>query len=259
MQRDIYNMKYAIIADVHANPQALEKVLVDSARYGVEKVICAGDVVGYGPDPVGAIRILRDRGVTVVMGNHDAAVAGWRDTGDMIGHARDTDALHHDELGAADLAWIRSLPYVYADENIAVAHANFVSPQMMEYVHDQTDARQSLVYRDERMLFVGHTHEDALFALNFVPCESNPAVHHIDCRQVEPRDFRTVGEWRYLVNVGTVGYPRVKDYSSYVLYDSATGDLLFRRMAFDFAGYVSALRAKSMPVPSWLQSSLARC
>ena len=245
-------MKYAIISDVHANPTALEKVLADSARYGVEKVVCAGDVVGYGPDPVETIRILREKGVTVVMGNHDAVVAGWRDSGDMIGHARDTDALHHDELGADDLAWLGSLPYVYADDNIAVAHANFVNPEMMEYVRTPIDARQSLVYRDERMLFVGHTHQDALYALNFAPCDSNPVVHHIECREFEPRDFRTVGDWRYLVNVGTVGYPRVKDYSSYALYDSATGDLLFRRLAFDFAEYVSALRAKSMPVPGWL-------
>ena len=245
-------MKYAIISDVHANPAALEKVLADSARYGVEKVICAGDVVGYGPDPVGAIRILRERGVTVVMGNHDAAVAGWRDTDGMIGHARDTDEMHRAALDADDLAWLKALPYVYEDENLAVAHANFVNPEMMEYIHDQVDARHSLVYRDERMLFVGHTHLEALFALNFGPCDTNPSLHHIDCRQVEPRDFRTVGEWRYLVNVGSVGYPRVKDYSSYALYDSATGDLLFRRLAFDFAGYVSALRAKSMPVPGWL-------
>ena len=84
-------MKYAIISDVHANPKALERVLEDSARYGAEKIVCAGDVVGYGPDPVVAIGTLRDRGVTVVMGNHDASVAGWRDTGDMIGHVRDTD------------------------------------------------------------------------------------------------------------------------------------------------------------------------
>ena len=69
-------MKYAIISDIHANPVALEKVLSDSARYGVEKVICAGDVVGYGPDPVGTIRILRESNIPVVMGNHDAAVAG---------------------------------------------------------------------------------------------------------------------------------------------------------------------------------------
>ena len=69
------------------------------------------------------------------MGNHDAAVAGRRDTDDMIDSARDTDAMHHDELGADDLAWLGSLPYVYADDNIAVAHANFVNPDMMESFH----------------------------------------------------------------------------------------------------------------------------
>jgi predicted phosphodiesterase len=45
-------MKYAIISDIHANPAALEKVLADSVRYGVGKIVCAGDLVGYGPDPI---------------------------------------------------------------------------------------------------------------------------------------------------------------------------------------------------------------
>ena len=49
-------MKYAIISDIHANLAALERVLADAERCGTEKVVCAGDVVGYGPDPVGAIR-----------------------------------------------------------------------------------------------------------------------------------------------------------------------------------------------------------
>ena len=42
-------MKYAIISDIHANPAALERVLADAERCGAEKVVCAGDVVGYGP------------------------------------------------------------------------------------------------------------------------------------------------------------------------------------------------------------------
>ena len=62
-----------------------------------------------------------------------------------------------------------------------------------------------------------------------------------------------VEDWRYLVNIGSVGYPRVKDYSSYVLFDSATGDVLFRKVEFDFAGYKAALRAKSIPVPPWME------
>ena len=42
-------MKYAIISDIHANPAALERVLADAKQFGAEKVVCAGDVVGYGP------------------------------------------------------------------------------------------------------------------------------------------------------------------------------------------------------------------
>ena len=62
-------------AESPARPAALEKVLVDAERCGAEKVVCAGDVVGCGPDPTGAIRILRERGIPTVMGNHAAAVS----------------------------------------------------------------------------------------------------------------------------------------------------------------------------------------
>ena len=43
-------MRYAIISDVHANAAALRAVLVDAQDLNAEKVICLGDVVGYGPD-----------------------------------------------------------------------------------------------------------------------------------------------------------------------------------------------------------------
>ena len=45
----------------------------------------------------------------------------------------------------------------------------------------------------------------------------------------------------------------VKNYLSYVIFDSTTGDVLFRRVEFDFAGYKSALRAKSIPIPPWME------
>ena len=70
-------MKYAIISDIHANPPALERVLADAERCGAEKVVCAGDVVDYGPDPAGAIRILRERGIECAIETHDAAVVGF--------------------------------------------------------------------------------------------------------------------------------------------------------------------------------------
>jgi predicted phosphodiesterase len=240
-------MRYAIISDIHANPAALEKVLADSARYGVEKIVCAGDLVGYGPDPTRVVRIVRECGIVAVMGNHDAAVVGLRSIDGMIGHALDASMRHRAELSKDDLDWLGSLPYVYEDGVIAVAHANFENPVAMGYVNDRLDAQRSFFRREERMLFVGHTHVEALYAFGF---DSDPRFP--DCKAHEPSDFKAVDGWRYLINVGSVGYPRARPYSTYALYNSETGDILFRNLEFDFEGYKAALRAKSIPVPGWM-------
>jgi predicted phosphodiesterase len=51
-------MRYAIISDVHANEAALRSVLMDAADARVDKIICLGDVLGYGPDPVAALELI---------------------------------------------------------------------------------------------------------------------------------------------------------------------------------------------------------
>ena len=241
-------MKYAIISDIHANPAALERVLADAESCGAEQIICAGDVVGYGYDPAVVIRILRERGIPTVMGNHDAAVVGWRDTDDMIGSAKEGTSRHRKELCEDDLDWLKSLPYVYEGGGFAVAHANFRAPEGMDYVHTRLEARDSIFSRDEKILFVGHTHVEALYRVGFV---SDP--HYPDSEQLEPHDFKMEDWWQYLVNVGSVGYPRVKNYSSYVVFDSATGEVQFHKVEFDFSGYKAALRAKSIPIPPWME------
>ena len=241
-------MKFAIISDVHANPMALERVLADAEQRGVEQVVCAGDVVGYGPYPSETIRILRDREIPTLMGNHDRAVAEYVGTGNMIGSAADGVARHRAELGEDDLAWLRSLSYVYPGDGFEVAHASFCpSPMSMGYVHDRLAARDSLFNGREERQFIGQTHLEALFRMGFV---SDP--HYPDSEQLEPHDFKMEDKWMYVINVGSVGYPRVKPYSSYVIFDSATGEVQFRRVEFDFAGYKAALRQKAIPLAPWM-------
>ena len=242
-------MKVAIMSDVHANPTALERVLADAEQCGVEQVVCAGDVVGYGPYPSETIRILREREIPTVMGNHDRAVAEYVGTGHMIGSAQDGVARHRAELGEDDLAWLRSLPYVYLGDGFEVAHASFCpSPMSMGYVHDRLAARDSLFNGRERVQIIGHTHLEALFRVGFV---SDP--HYPDSEQLEPHDFKMEDKWMYVINVGSVGYPRVKPYSSYVIFDTATGEVQFRKVEFDFAGYKAALQAKSIPIPPFIE------
>jgi predicted phosphodiesterase len=54
-------MRYAILADIHANLHAFNAVLEDMAdRGGVDEIWCLGDVVGYGPHPCQCIDLLRE-------------------------------------------------------------------------------------------------------------------------------------------------------------------------------------------------------
>ena len=245
-------MKYAILSDIHANSTALEKVLADAESCGADKIICAGDVVGYGPDPAGVIRILREREIPTVMGNHDAAVAGFRDTGDMIGFAKHGVDRHRQELSLDDLNWLESLPYVYEGDGFAVAHANFKNPENMDYIQYKIDARDSLTRREEEILFVGHTHAPAVFTLGFVSDPDFP-----DCWQKDREcDFEMEKNHQYLVNAGSVGYPRVKPCSMYVLFDSIGKEVKFREVEFNFYGYADALKAKGISIPCWVEDQL---
>lgn len=240
-------MLYGIISDIHANPSALIRVLEECEHLGVERIICAGDVVGYGPDPVMTIRILRERAIPTVMGNHDAAVAGLRDESTMIGVGQAAVIRHRAEIGDDDMAWLKTLPYVYEGDGFAVAHASFLCPERMSYVLDRADARDSFVHRSERLLFVGHTHVEALFGFGIASDPKFP-----ECVQIEPRDFRALDGWQYLMNVGSIGYPRSRPYSSFVTLDSCSGTVRYHHVPFDFKEYTTALMSRSLAIPPWM-------
>jgi predicted phosphodiesterase len=69
-------MRYAILADIHSNLEALKSVIKDIGSQSVDRIFCAGDIVGYGPHPDECVRSIKDMGAVSVLGNHDAVVVG---------------------------------------------------------------------------------------------------------------------------------------------------------------------------------------
>ncbi|PRP98077.1 phosphodiesterase [Enhygromyxa salina] len=63
--------RVAFISDLHANLVALDGVLADIDRLGVDEIICLGDIVDLGPQPVELLERLHERGVRCIRGNHD--------------------------------------------------------------------------------------------------------------------------------------------------------------------------------------------
>ena len=67
-------MLEAIISDVHGNLAALEAVLEDIAHLKVDRTVCLGDVVGYGPRPTECARLVMEQCEFALLGNHEFAL-----------------------------------------------------------------------------------------------------------------------------------------------------------------------------------------
>ncbi|MHB1653581.1 MAG: metallophosphoesterase family protein [Desulfitobacteriaceae bacterium] len=73
-------MRLGIISDIHANYEALDRVLAALNEEKVDQVICLGDLVDFGPSPREVLHRIQKESITVVKGNHDAAVIQYDST-----------------------------------------------------------------------------------------------------------------------------------------------------------------------------------
>ncbi len=64
-------MKIGIIADIHGEIAALHRALTLLERHAVDHIICAGDLIDRGPDGDAVVRLIRERNIPCVQGNHD--------------------------------------------------------------------------------------------------------------------------------------------------------------------------------------------
>ena len=218
-------MIYAVISDLHANLQALDAVLADARTQGAERVVCLGDVVGYGPLPSETLARLRTVAATVLAGNHDDAVAGRGGIDDFIDLAADAARRHREALSAEDLAFLGSLPYTGKIEGAELAHGDFTAPEQFNYIDSADAAGANFAASDSPLLFVGHTHVPLIHLTG-----ASGTVY-----EIPPQDFTLEEGKRYIVNPGSVGYPREsggKCLSSYVLYDSGERTICFRFLPF---------------------------
>ena len=242
-------MKYAIISDIHANLTALQNVLADAKAHGAEKIVCLGDVVGYGPLPAETVALARKECFVVLAGNHDDAVSGRGDASTFVDFAKEAVARHRAALSQEDVEWLKSLPYACTLDKAVAAHGDVFDPPKFYYILDENGAEANFAKTDARLVFVGHTNEPAIFLTGH-----SGAVY-----KTHPQDFTIEDHKRYIVNPGSVGYPRDsggKCFSSYVLYDSADGTVVFRYLPFQVSSVMQRGMAK-MTIGKWLLAAIA--
>ncbi|NQT94761.1 MAG: metallophosphoesterase family protein [Lentisphaerae bacterium] len=225
-------MRLAVVSDLHANLQAWNAVLLDIRSLKVDRIVCLGDIVGYGPDPVKVLESVHANINHFVLGNHDAAVSGQMDDSLFNDDARNIIAWTRERVGENAASFLRTLPLSLDAKMFRCTHGEFSEPGAFNYIIDPADAMASWKTVDHPLLFVGHTHDPAIFLLG--PSGTPHAV--------EPQDFEIETEKRYIVNVGSVGQPRDGDARAcYCVHDTRARTVCWRRVPFDIDAYRDAL------------------
>ncbi len=221
-------MRVAFVSDIHANRQAWNAVLLDLRAERVDRIVCLGDIVGYGPSPAEVFESAHASIHDCLLGNHDAAFCGKLDDALFSDEARLALAWSRKRLGRAAAAFCASMPLALAGPGFRCAHGDFSAPGQFHYVQEAADALPSWRAVPEPLLFLGHTHRSALFVIG---ASGTPHL-------LAPQDFALEPGKRYLVNPGSVGLPREADpRAAYCIYDDAVHAVFFRRVPFDLDGF----------------------
>ena len=241
-------MRYAIISDVHANEAALRAVLMDAEDARADKIICLGDVLGYGPDPVAALELVYRRAHVCLAGNHDDAVSRRFPTEDFTDFAAAAVERHRKALSQEAIDWLRGLPYICEYDDFACTHGDFSDPKHFNYILEPQDAMPSWEERSEQLLFVGHTHQPGIFVIG------GSGTPHL----LNGADFTLEDGKRYIVNPGSVGYPRSGACrSSYCIYDDQSRTVFFRTLPFDLDSYAAKMHGQGLNEAPWMLARAA--
>jgi len=229
-------MKYAIIADIHGNLEALGTVLEDIKAQNITQIVCLGDVVGYNANPKECLKIVQDLNIPCVKGNHDEYCSSEDHLEGFNPHAAEAVHWTRNQLTVEDRQWLRDLKYSRMVANFTIVHATLDAPQRWGYVFDKLAAAASFPYQNTQVCFFGHTHVPVAFMRDSIVRGGTYSKFKIDPTK------------KYFVNVGAVGQPRDNNpKAAYVVFDTDAGTIELRRLDYDIPTTQEKIRAAGLP------------
>ncbi len=137
-------MKLGIISDIHGDRTALKTALERFEQvHQVEQVLCAGDLMGSDSGTAGVVRLVRERRIVTVRGNHDDC---------------------HSELTREDAHFLKALPMDWegtcGGRRIFMCHGKPGNNIWGLYRDHLSDALLNMMLRslNADVLVTGHTH-----------------------------------------------------------------------------------------------------
>jgi predicted phosphodiesterase len=208
-------MKFAIISDIHSNLEALEVALSQIKKIGFDEIICLGDIIGYGPNPIECIDMIFSCTNKIIRGNHEESLLNV------------TYLFRMSEIAREAIIWTKKiLPIFYIDklkqlkksiemEDVLFCHSTPSEYDDWNYIRNQSDAKPYLDDLQQKICFIGHSHIPDTFW-----SEINPMIGKNTKR---------------IINVGSVGQPRDKDARlSFGIFDTEICEYKNYRFEYNF-------------------------
>lgn len=230
-------MKIAIISDVHGNAEALHAVMNDMNNLRIEKILCLGDMVGYGAYSSTCVEWIREISADIVCGNHEEVLC--RPT-EEIEAEMDEEALAsikyaRNRMSREKMVFLRSLPRIIISPELGftLAHDSVATERRGVYIDSENLLKQELTGCITHLCFLGHTHTPFVYG-----SASGFLNHKKGLLRLSPKE-------RYVINVGSVGQSRDGDCRAcYGILESGEKETTFsiRRIVYNIDATIDAMR-----------------
>jgi diadenosine tetraphosphatase ApaH/serine/threonine PP2A family protein phosphatase len=231
--------RVAVLSDVHANLPALNAVLEDIERAGVDARWCLGDLVGYGAQPDQCVAVAREACDLCLIGNHDLVVVGKLDIEEFSMNAAIAATWTRENIARESLDYLSTLSPSDESNPVGLYHASPRDP-VWEYVLSTLQASACMDTMGPRIGAVGHSH----VALHFsrgdngsAAGEQAPAGTTVDLSS---------GDW--ILNPGGVGQPRDGDpRAAWLLLDLGELTATWHRVEYPIEEAARAIQQAGLP------------
>lgn len=232
-------MLIAIFSDIHSNLESLE-VFVNQTYGNVDRYVCLGDVIGYGPDPRICLSIVRNicGNDFVIRGNHERAVIDKKQIKNFNYIAAEAVIWTIFNLPESDIEYIKEWSEVIDFREFIFVHGSIIDPD--EYIVSRSTAReniQRLKKLKKKILFFGHTHLPVIWTEEgaYLPTGKEETI-------------KLSKDQTILINPGSIGQPRDNNpLGSYIIFDTEEYSVTFKRFEYDIEKTYKKIIERGLP------------
>ncbi|MEJ2658840.1 MAG: metallophosphoesterase family protein [Desulfobacterales bacterium] len=230
----------AVISDIHGNLEAFKQVLINIDGSDVDRIVCLGDIIGYGPEPEQVVTMINDHHIPSILGNHELAVIDQNYLTWFNPLARRSLLKTIGLLSKKAIHYISKLkPFMIYDEYRFVHGFPPDSPTTYLFQIAEDELLRTFKQMKEKICFVGHTHRLEIINFNGTSVTRSPLTRSI---------VNLNRANRYIVNIGSVGQPRDGDnHAKYIILDTEKNNIEVKCISYDIASVVNKIIAAGFP------------